>query len=244
MARQITRGNTRRSTAVDEEEKPSRRAGSRRPARDATDHEPTRGSISKGWDSFKKYAEETKGGDFADDFELDGDDAVIIKILDDIPITYKQHWIEGLGKGKKKSYVCMAEKKGDQCPLCDDLGDKPRAIGCYNVVDFTDPDEPVVKVLRQGPQVNNMLMNFAKDEKKTGPLSRPDVYFAISKTTVNKKVQYSVLPVKARDLKEDWDIEELTDEELDQFDAEAYEEEQIIRSQTRAELEDVVSAVL
>jgi hypothetical protein len=242
MARQITRGNTRRSTAtdVDEEEKPSRRAGSRRPRRDTS--EPTKGSISKGWDSFNKYAEETKGGDFADDLEVE-DDAIIIKFLDDDPITYKQHWIEGLGKGKKKSYVCLDEGNGG-CPLCDDLGDKPRAIGCFNVVDFTDPDEPVVKVLRQGPQVNNMLINFAKDTKKTGPLTRPDVYFAISKSTVNKKVQYSVLPVKARDLADDWDIEELSEEDLDRFDSEAYEEEQIIRSQTRAELEEIVQAVL
>lgn len=248
MARTITRGSTRRKAATeetDEEPRATRKAGSRRPSARARDEEDSgTSSISKGWESFNKYAAETKSGDFADDLEVADGETVIIKILDDLPLTFKQHWIEGLGKGKKKSYVCLKAKPSDACPLCDDLGDKPRAMGAFNVVDFTDPDEPVVKVLRQGPQVNNMLMNFAEDLKKTGPLSRPDVYFALSKSTVNKKVQYSVLPVKSRDLEDDWDVIELTSEELEEFDAQAYEPDQIIRASTRGELSEIVDALL
>jgi hypothetical protein len=243
MARSIRRSTKSEDDEAQEETRPSsrRRPGAARPSRRSNDEESgsSKSSIDEGWDSFDKYAKETASGDFAEDLEVKEDEPVIIKILDDKPVTYKQHWVEGLGKGKKKSYVCY----NDGCPLCDDLGDKPRAMGCFNVVDFSDPENPIVKILRQGPQVNNLLKKFAS-EKKSSPLNREDLYFEISKTSVNKKVTYSLLPVKERDLQDDYDVEPLTPEELAEFEEQRYETDQIVKATPKAELREIAEDLL
>lgn len=246
MARAVkSRGRSRTEEADeprDEERSVRRRPGSARPSRnrDEDSNEPRGdGTISEGWDDFDKYAKETASGDFADDVEVAADDSAVLKILDEKPLTYKQHWIDAMPKGKKKSYVCM----GDDCPLCDDIGDKPRAMACFHVVDFSDPDDPALKILRVGPQVAKQLQKYAQD-KKTMPINRDDIYFELSHDVKNKKHEYTVLPIKARDLEEDYEIAVLTDEELASFEEGRFDRDQIIKASTRAELRDVVDEVM
>jgi hypothetical protein len=236
MARTITRNPNR--AAKDETEAPSRRAVGRSRGETSESSGSSNVQIADGWDAFDAFASETASGEFAEDFDA-GEDATIIKILTDRPLSYKQHWVDEITKGKR-SFVCLGD--GD-CPLCDDLGNKPRAMACFTIVEFSNPDKPSRKVLRQGPMVTNILKKFAEDEK-TKPINKPDLYFAISKEKVNKKWTYSVLPVKQRDLLEDYDVEPLTEAELDDFAAEPFERDQIIKATPRTELVEVVEKVL
>jgi hypothetical protein len=49
---------------------------------------------------------------------------------------------------------------------------------------------------------------------KTGPLNRPDLYWAVSKSGQGTKTSYSIMPVKERDLVEDWEIDPVTAAEM------------------------------
>jgi hypothetical protein len=228
------RGNSkRRSDALHTEEaRPSRRSR-RAPDEDDEDTEPAPKVGGKGWGSYEKTKQATSS--FPDDFKASGE-AVIVHFLDDEPfLVYLQHWIERQGK---RSWTCLENR----CPLCDDAGDKPSQQVLFNVVDFTDPEDPQVKVWRAGPMIADILKNFAKD-KKTSPLNRDDLYFSVSKQTKNKKTTYYITPVKERDLLDDWDIEPLTDEDLEEFDGKAYDED-ILQVNSRTELKTIVRELL
>lgn len=161
---------------------------------------------------------------------------MIIKFLDEEPfLVFLQHWIERSGK---RSFTCLESR----CPLCDDAGDKPSQQIAFNVIDFTDPEDPQIKVWQVGPMVADILKNYSKD-KKTSPISRDDLYFSVRKETKNKKTNYYITPVKERDLLDDWDIEPLGEEELEEFDAKAYDES-ILQVARRTELKTLVREIL
>lgn len=190
-------------------------------------------SGGKGWGSYNKQKSES--GDFPENLKVT-DEAILIKFLDDEPFyVYRQHWIERSGK---KSFTCLS----DNCPLCDELGDRPRLQVLFNVIDFTDADNPEVKVWTVGTRVAGALKNFAAD-KKTSPLNRENLYWSVSKSGKGSKTQYSINPVKERDLEEDWDIEPLTADDIEDFDGQAYDES-IVQFQTRKQLREIVDEVL
>jgi hypothetical protein len=215
------RGRSRREPDEDEEDEPrtKRKSPAGRPLSTA----------GKGWGSYNK--QKSEGGDYAEQLKVT-DEAVLIKFLEDEPfVVYRQHWLERQGK---RSFTCH----GEGCVLCDDLGDKPRLQACFNVVDLTDPDNPEVKVWIVGTRVAGALKNFAAD-KKTAPLDRENLYWAVSKSGTGSKTQYTITPVKERDLAEDWDFEPLTSEEIEDFRKDAYDES-IVDVQTRKQLEEIV----
>jgi hypothetical protein len=90
--------------------------------------------------------------------------------------------------------------------------------------------------------VADILKNYAKD-KKTSPINRDDLYFSVRKETKNKKTNYYITPVKERDLLDDWDIEPLSEDDLETFDAKAYDED-ILQVTRRTELKVIVREIL
>jgi hypothetical protein len=228
------RGSRRGSRRLNTEEADTSRRTSRRASRDEDeDDEPTPKVGGRGWGSYEKTKQASSG--FPDNFKA-GSESVIVKFLDPEPfLVFLQHWIERSGK---KSFTCLESK----CPLCDDAGDKPSQQVSFNVVDFTDPDDPQVKVWQVGPMVADILKNYAKD-KKTSPINRDDLYFSVRKETKNKKTNYYITPVKERDLLDDWDIEPLNEEDLETFDAKAYDED-ILQVTRRNDLKVIVREIL
>ena len=187
--------------------------------------------VAAGWDA----ADAAKSDDFPDELTVT-DEAILIHFLDDEPFAvYKQHWIERKGK---KSWICLK----DNCPLCEDIGDRPSAKILFNVVDFTDPDKPVNMLWTVGSRVSTTLKNLNKD-KKVGPINRDDIYFSVSKTGSGTKTVTVVTPVKARDLVEDWEIEPLSAEEIDDFDAKAYESD-VVEYHTKNQLTEIADEIL
>lgn len=185
--------------------------------------------ISKGWEAVRKHKEESSS--YASNFKV-SDEEVLVKFLDDAPfVTYYQHWLQELDG--KKSFVCS----GADCPLCE-IGDEPRFLAAFNVADLRD-GEPEVKVWEASPQPAGEIQEMAKNARFK-PINRDDLYFAVSrKKGKNGFWSYTLVPVKDRDLEDDWDIEPLTGDELDDLMDKRYDES-IVRISTREDLLDVV----
>lgn len=257
MPRTLRRNVTRSSEPVDDiktdetEESPRRgRRGSvekpSRGRRGGDEEKPAKrkATVASGWDGYDDNREEY--GDYAPDFGKtlkEADEDVIIKFLDEGPFAvYKQHWIDE-HKGKK-SFTCPVSLKiADECPLCDELGDRPATKVALNVVSLHDPEKPRVEVWTVGQKIADMIKKMTQ-EKRTSPLNRSDLYFAISRTgTKGGSVQTNIEAVKERDLADDWDIDPLSEDDLKALDAEAYDEESVDQS-TLKQLEEVVDAVM
>jgi hypothetical protein len=229
--RRGSRRGSRRDALHTEEAPASRR--SRRSQEDDEDDEPAPKVGGKGWGSYEKTKSATSG--FPENFKVTNE-AVVVKILDEEPfLVFLQHWIERKGK---RSWTCLESR----CPLCDDAGDKPSQQVCFNVVDFTDPEDPQVKIWQFGPMVADILKNYSKD-KKTAPINRDDLYFSVSKQSKNNKTNYYITPVKERDLLDDWDVEPLDEQDLEEFDAKAYDED-VLQVNTRTELKQIAREIL
>jgi hypothetical protein len=197
-----------------------------RPARDSAPAASTR--VSKGWGGVRKHREESSS--YASNFKV-SDEEVLVKFLDDEPfVTYYQHWLQELDG--KKSFTCL----GDDCPLCE-IGDDPRFLAVFNVIDLRD--DPEVKIWEASPQPAGEIEEISKNSR-TSPLNRDDLYFAVSKKKgKNGFWAYTILPVKERDLPEDWDMDPLTPSELSGLTDKMYDES-IVRISTREELLGVV----
>jgi len=217
------------STPTPEDSEDSAPRARRRTA--APKDKPVKPKVASGWDA----ADAAKSDDFPDELEVT-DEAILLHFLDEAPFAvYKQHWVERKGK---KSWICL----GDGCPLCEDIGDPPSAKILFNVVDFTEPDKPVNVLWTVGSRVATTLKNLNKD-KKVGPINRDDIYFSVSKSGKGTKTVYVVTPVKERDVEADWDIEPLSKEEIDGFDAKAYGSD-VVEYHSKNQLTEIADEIL
>lgn len=155
---------------------------------------PARSSaIQSGWDAALKSVSSGKSG-YTNDFKF-SEDAQLVKFLDAEPLAvYSQHWIERAGK---KSWTCL----GDECPLCEG-GDRPSRKIAFSIVNLS-AETPVVEVLTVSPKTMQILARYNQD-KTTGPLDR--LYYSMSKQGTGPKAVFQIVPVKPRDLEEDWGI--------------------------------------
>jgi len=158
--------------------------------------------IQTGWEAARKaVAKSTKT--YASDFRFEAEPQ-LIKIISEEPMTFMQHWINRPGK---KSFISIGE--GD--PLIE-VGSKPDQKFAFTVLNLSD-EEPQLQLMIVGIRLCGQLEKLAND-KKTGPLNRPDIYWAVSKSGTGTKTTYSIVPVKERDLAEDWDIDPVAAAEL------------------------------
>lgn len=151
-------------------------------------------AIQSGWEA----ALRSSGGnrDYAKDFRFT-EDKQLVKFLDSEPIAvYSQHWIERPGK---RSWVCL----GNGCPLCE-TGDKPARKVSFSIVNLSHPEGPTVEVLTVSAKTMQILNRLHQD-RVTGPLDR--LFYSMSKTGVSTQTVFNIVPVKPRDLEEDWGLD-------------------------------------
>ena len=164
---------------------------------------PARSSvIQTGWAAAKKAVAKSNKT-FATDFRFD-EDVQLIKFIGNEPMSFMQHWVNRPGK---KSFISIGE--GD--PLIA-VGSKPDQKFAFTVLNLSDED-PQLQLMVVGVRLCGQLEKLDSD-KKTGPLNRSDIYWAVSKSGTGTKSSYSITPVKERDLAEDWGIDPVAAAEL------------------------------
>jgi hypothetical protein len=215
----------------DEEERPSR--GVRSTTAKAKPNRPTAGPqakpVRKGWGGARRVKE--MSSDFADELKLESNEALLIKFLEDEPFAaFRQHWIEREGK---RSWTC----REDDCPLCF-IGDRPQGKYCFNVLLLSD-GEPVNKVWVTGSRIFSTLEGYSED-RKVGPLTKG--YFSVKKTGKKGNAQVNVLPVKERDLPDDWGMDALDDDLLEKFAKQCWDDS-AVQVHTRKQLRDIAGEI-
>jgi len=164
-------------------------------------------ALQSGWESALKSAKTDKS--FTTEFRFT-DEPQLVKFLDSAPFaSFDQHWIERPGK---KSFVCLGEAA--ECPLCG-IGDSPRPKAAFSIVNLS-AEEPVVEILLTSPTLTRQLASFDQDAK-TGPLDR--IFWSMARQGKGPKTIYTILPVKARDLSEDWGADQSeVESSIDRFE--------------------------
>lgn len=110
--------------------------------------------------------------------------------------NYRQHFLKEKTEGRR-SYVCI----GDNCPLCLKLNDKPETKRAFSIVNLSA--KPYQRqMLIATPRLYKTL--HAGEFSPQGPLTRN--YWAISRTGVKQQTVYNLMSVKARDLAEDYGL--------------------------------------
>ena len=236
-APRASRGRRSRSQDDDDEAESPRRSRGRR-SRDEDDDKPKRErgkstTVGRGWGAVEKM----KVGEYVNRWQVP-EKPSLIKFLEEEPFTvYSEHFLEELPKGQKKSFVCL----GDDCPLCDELGDVPSPYAGFNVLDLADPDNPKVVFLRAPGGLAKKIKEVAQ-EKRSKPINRIDVYFEISrKAEAGARYQFAL--VKARDLEEDWDVTPFEEDEIEPFLDDLISEDDVVFIDTRSKLKQVVNQI-
>jgi hypothetical protein len=157
-------------------------------------------NIRGGWGASQETIDSTSS--YAQAFRP-GKDTQIIRFMEGKPYAaFRRHWIDRPGIGKR-AYTCF-KSIGKECPVCK-AGDKPGAVTAFNIALLSDDGEAVIKSWECGVKITQQLKTYANDPK-IGPLDRPGLYFAVSKSeaTTRQQVTTMVNPVRERDLLEDW----------------------------------------
>lgn len=171
---------------------------------DSADIAPKHGTtVQSGWGAAAAVLTKKKDGDYPTDFKFT-EQTQLVRFLQDEPFdVYAQHWIDREGK---KSFVCLQTPRiGEDCPLCDIAGDKPRNKFAFNVVVLSDEHDgqPEVQILTAPPTFARQLMAVHEDPRR-GPLTKH--YWAISRQGTGPQTQYTLDRVRATELAEEWDL--------------------------------------
>lgn len=159
----------------------------------------------------------------------DGEET-LIKFLDEVPFAaYYVHWI--MTDSGRRPYTCAGF---EDCPLCA-RGDRAKSQDMINVVSMTaDNVETVVWQMSSDPAT---AVEERASGKRTAPLNRSGLYFAVSKKKgTNGFFSYTLDPVREEDLQEDWGITPLTDAQFKDYASKKYDSS-IVRIHTISELQ-------
>ncbi|APC46348.1 hypothetical protein HWB05_gp086 [Streptomyces phage BRock] len=142
----------------------------------------------------------------------------LIKFLDEEPVVrFSRHWIQG--KGYSNCPVSLGTE--DSCPLCD-KDHRPGQAFLMNVLDLTanpnNAGEYEVHTYTFGTEVKNKLISFLQDPTGRYPsLNDEKWYWEIYQSTDGNtgRKTTNVMPIKARDVQDDFGIEPLTEYEIE-----------------------------
>lgn len=164
---------------------------------DARPEQATSTAVKSGWEAATSLTA-TSSGDFPVEFRCT-EEIQIIKFLDQNGpfASYKQHFLQN--KPGKKSYVSI----GDNDPLITVLGNKPEDKRAFTIANLSAPDGVQRQMLIATPRLFRAL--HAAEFSPQGPLTKN--YWGLSKSGTKQTTTYHLTAIKARDLKEDWNID-------------------------------------
>jgi len=166
-----------------------------RPAQ--TTSTPASSIVQEGWGAAETASAPSEG--YPVDFKQSETPQVIKFIDPDGPFAvYKLHFLQN--KPGKKSYICIGEK----CPLCTVLKHRPEDKKAFSIINFSAPEGPTRQQLVATPRLYKTI--HAAHFSPQGPLNKN--YWALSRTGKMQTTVYHMNSVKARDLNEDWNLNE------------------------------------
>jgi hypothetical protein len=197
---------------------------------------PRAGVGTGGWADYKKKSAE-RSTRYAT-LEVPEDTQVAVKFAEAEPFAfYFRHWPKG-----GRADVCIADADNDvECPLCG-VGDKPKPVVMYNVIDvgknllvvWEMSSEPTRKVQKHYDQL------AARDRS----LADEDLYFIVSKAKkTNGFFEYEVQRVRAADLQEEAGIDPLSPEEIEDATKKGLFTDEIVYVRSRADLQEVADGL-
>jgi hypothetical protein len=153
-------------------------------------------SVQSGWDAAESL---TVSSDFPTEVKFEDGKHQVFKFLDESgPFAiYKQHFLKQKTSGKR-SYVCI----GANCPLCVKLQERPENKRAFTVVTLNSLEGMQRQMLISGARLYQAL--HAAHYSPQGPLTKG--YWAIVRLGKGPQTNYTVTPIKERDLEEDWSI--------------------------------------
>ena len=157
----------------------------------------TQTAVQSGWDAAEKLV--TTSVEFPTEYKH-SEQFQLIKFIDTAGpfANYRQHFLKEKTEGRR-SYVCI----GDTCPLCLKLNDKPEIKRAFSIINMSA--KPFQRqMLIATPRLYKTL--HAGEFSPQGPLTKN--YWALSRTGVKQQTVYNLMAVKARDLSEDWGLNE------------------------------------
>lgn len=186
-------------------------------------------TIQEGWGAVDEAL--SKSSDYPQDLKFTAE-PTLIKFIDG-PYLFQQHWLDRT-KGRR-SFTCI----GDECPLCDVLGDRARQLAKFNVYVLSG-DEQGLRVLQAVPTLLRLIKKAHEDDRK-GPIDRE--YWAVSRTGTGNQTQYTLDFVRSRDLEDEWGIDPDAAKTMVRA-ATPWTKEQMIKVDTREDLLDVARSMI
>jgi len=159
--------------------------------------------VQSGWRNARERRAQAKSRDFGSYIRLTNEPILVAFVQGEPFATYRQHWLERDGR---RSFVCL----GAECPLCLQLGDKPRERYDFNVVNYMATDEsgnstPRVEILSAGPRLLDILSDVDENKIK-GPLAKRK-YYAINSTGSGAQTNYVVDFIRPDEMEEAFDMD-------------------------------------
>lgn len=170
------------------------------------------------------------------------DDSEVIVFLDDENFTYAlRHWVKYVDESNNqvtRAEWCLEE----DCPLCD-IGDRPKAVAFFNVVDIANPTKVLVWEASADP-TGAIQKEFNKLAKRGQHLNDDGLYWVISREKGrNGFYTYSVDKLVEDDLATEWkNLKPLTPAQRDALRHRAYDEN-YVEYKDRADLQDFVDSL-
>jgi len=154
-------------------------------------------AIGSGWEDAEKLTAPTS--EFPTEFRQ-SEAPQLIKFLGDGPFAaYKMHFLTQKTEGKR-SYVCLDPKNSKDCPLCTLLGHKAEDKRSFTIVNFSAEGGPKRQILTATPRLFRALASA--NASPQGPLNK--YFWSLSRSGVKQTTVYNLMPLKARDLEEDY----------------------------------------
>jgi hypothetical protein len=183
-------------------------------------HASTNHAIQSGWEAAIRAIDTPRTRTYVKDFRFD-DEPQLVKFLDSAPIaSFLQYWV-GSRAGKKSFISPVRPDFGNEGEVYDPVlaalrkardtkrdGQLPVSWPskkmAFSVVNFS-LDEPTQQALIVTISTAGSQLRRLNDDPKIGPLDKN--FWSLSKTGTGPQSAYSILPIKARDLQEDWGLD-------------------------------------
>lgn len=182
------------------------------------------GPVASGWGTPAPERRETVK---FESLVLAGKGKRIVKILDEVPaVKFGRHYIRSAGP-KGRYYTCINDEfRNGDCPLCEG-GLSRNQTYVMNVVDMIeDPDKVVAWTF--GNEVSTALQSLTENPQGDyWALNSDERYFHVyhEKIANRDAPATRVLPLKARDLSDDYGLEPLTGAEIEVLEDNLYDKE-------------------